>query len=153
MPVTVLGVSAFYHDSAAAIVRDGEIVAAAQEERFSRKKHDPRLPRHAINYCMEEAFVEPDELDAVVFYDNPLLSFDRVLKSLLATAPRSEAQWMQAAPSVLGIKLFAARQLRRVLGAEVPVLFTRHHLAHAASAFYPSPFRRAAILTVDGVGG
>ena len=152
MPVHVLGVSAFYHDSAAALVRDGEIVAAAQEERFSRKKHDPRLPRHAINYCLEEAFIEVDELDAVVFYDNPLLSFDRVLQSLLSTAPRSEEQWLHAAPSVLGVKLFAAQQLRRALGRDVPVLFTRHHLAHAASAFYPSPFRRAAILTIDGVG-
>ena len=152
MPVHVLGVSAFYHDSAAALVRDGEIVAAAQEERFSRKKHDPRLPRHAINYCLEEAFIEVDELDAVVFYDNPLLSFDRVLQSILSTAPRSEEQWLHAAPSVLGVKLFAAQQLRRALGRDVPVLFTRHHLAHAASAFYPSPFRRAAILTIDGVG-
>jgi carbamoyltransferase len=152
MPVTVLGISAFYHDSAAAIVRDGEIVAAAQEERFSRKKHDPRFPRHAVNYCLGEAFVEPDELDAVVFYDNPLLTFDRVLKSLLAVAPEGEEQWLTAAPAVLGVKLFVTKYIRSVLKADVPVLFTRHHLSHAASAFYPSPFERAAVLTMDGVG-
>ena len=148
----ILGISAFYHDSAAALVVDGEVVAAAQEERFSRKKHDPRFPRRAINYCLEEAFLEADELDAVVFYDHPGLTFDRVLKSLLSVAPAGAEQWLQAAPSVLGAKLFAGRQVRRVLGAEVPVLFTRHHLAHAASAFYPSPFEEAAILTLDGVG-
>ncbi len=152
MPVIVLGISAFYHDSAAAIVRDGEIVAAAQEERFSRKKHDPRFPRNAINYCLEEAFIEPDELDAVVFYDNPVLSFDRIIKSLLTMAPGSENQWLRAARSFLGVKPFVTGYVRRMLKVEVPVMFTRHHLAHAASAFYPSPFERAAILTIDGVG-
>ena len=152
MSVTVLGISAFYHDSAAAIVRDGEIVAAAQEERFSRKKHDPRFPRGAINYCLGEAFVEVDELDAVVFYDHPLLTLDRVLKSLLTVAPRGEEQWLKAAPSVLGVKLHVARYIRDILQTDVPVLFTWHHLAHAASAFYPSPFSEAAILTIDGVG-
>ncbi len=152
MPTTVLGISCFYHDSAAAIVQDGKILAAAQEERFSRKKHDPRFPAGAINYCLEEAFVEAEDLDAVVFYDNPLLSFDRVLKSLLSVAPRGEEQWLKAAPSFLGIKLWIQRHIRRALRCEVPVLFTRHHLSHAASAFYPSPFEQAAILTVDGVG-
>jgi carbamoyltransferase len=152
MSVTILGISAFYHDSAAALVRDGEIVAAAQEERFSRKKHDPRFPRHAVDYCLEEAFIEPDELDAVVFYDNPLLSFDRVLKSLLSVAPAGEEQWIQASASALGMKLFIARYIRKALRADVKVLFTRHHLSHAASAFYPSPFASAAVLTVDGVG-
>ncbi len=98
MTVTVLGISCFYHDAAAAIIRDGEIVAAAQEERFTRKKHDPRFPLHAINYCLEEAFVEADELNAVVFYDSPALSFDRVMKSLLAVAPRGRDQWMKAHP-------------------------------------------------------
>ncbi len=152
MPATVLGISAFYHDSAAALARDGEIVAAAQEERFSRKKHDPRFPQHAVNYCLEEAFIEPEAIDAVVFYDNPLLSLDRVLKSLLESAPRSEEQWLQASTSVLGVKLFIARQIRRALKRDLKVLFTRHHLSHAASAFYPSPFERAAVLTIDGVG-
>ena len=152
MAVNVLGISCFYHDSAAAIVQDGEIVAAAQEERFTRKKHDPRFPLRAINYCLEEAFIEADELDAVVFYDSPALSFDRVVKSLLSVAPRSLDQWMKAGPSFLGIKLFVTRYVRRALKHDVPVLFTRHHLSHAASAYYPSPFAEAAILTLDGVG-
>src|SRR5438874_2888728 len=98
----VLGISAFYHDSAAALVVDGEIVAAAQEERFTRKKHDPRFPRHAINYCLQEAFIEPSELSAVAFYDNPILSADRIIQSLLLAAPDSEEQWLKAAPSFLG---------------------------------------------------
>ena len=152
MATTVLGISCFYHDAAAAIVRDGEIVAAAQEERFSRKKHDPRFPVHAINYCLEEAFLEPEELDAVVFYDNPALSFDRMMKSLLAVAPAGEDVWVRAAQSFLGMKLDVASHIRRMLKAPVPVFVTRHHLSHAASAFYPSPFEDAAILTVDGVG-
>jgi carbamoyltransferase len=149
---TVLGISAFYHDSAAALVSDGEIVAAAQEERFSRKKHDPRFPRLAINYCLAEAFAEPHELDAVVFYDHPLLTLDRVLKSHLAVAPRSADQWEAAGSGLLGAKLFVQDHVRSLLGPDVSVLFTEHHAAHAASAFYPSPFRKAAILTLDGVG-
>src|SRR5215831_8916392 len=145
----VLGISAFYHDSAAALVRDGEIIAAAQEERFSRKKHDPRFPRHAVNYCLEEAFIEPRELDAVVFYDNSLWTMDRVLKSLLSVAPRGAEQWHSAARSVLGVKVFIADYVRTALKCDVPVYFTEHHLSHAASAFYPSPFKKAAILTMD----
>ena len=152
MTVHVLGISGFYHDSAAAIVSNGEIVAAAQEERFSRRKHDPRFPQHAINYCLGEAFIETSELDAVVFYDHPLLTLDRVIKSLLTVAPRGRQQWMKAAPSVLGVKVHVERFIRKALGPNVPVLFTKHHLAHAASAFYPSPFDEAAILTIDGVG-
>src|SRR5215210_7324316 len=104
MSKTILGISAFYHDSAAAIIRDGEIIAAAQEERFSRKKHDPRFPTHAINYCLEEAFIDPAELDAVVFYDNPLLTFDRLIKSLLTVAPKALEQWTKASRSFLGVK-------------------------------------------------
>lgn len=152
MPVNVLGLSCFYHDAAAAIARDGEVLAAVQEERFTRKKHDPRFPSESINYCLEEAFIEPDELDAVVFYDSPVLSFDRVVKTVLHLGPEGEELWQKAAPSFLGVKLFLARYLRRALGRDVPLLFSRHHLTHAASAFYPSPFERAAILTVDGVG-
>jgi carbamoyltransferase len=152
MPATVLGISAFYHDSAAALIRNGEIVAAAQEERFSRKKHDPRFPRQAINYCLEEAFVEPEDLDAVVFYDNPLLTLDRVLKSHLAVAPRSFEQWESAGAGLLGVKLFVEETLRELLMIDPPLLFTEHHAAHAASAFYPSPFEEAAIVTLDGVG-
>jgi len=152
MSASVLGISALYHDSAAALVRDGEIIAAAQEERFSRKKHDPRLPRNAISYCLEQAFIEPSELGAVVFYDNPLLTLDRALKSLLSVAPRGEEQWTEAAWSTLGVKLLVANEIRNILKADVPLFFSRHHLSHAASAFYPSPFERAAILTMDGVG-
>jgi carbamoyltransferase len=152
MSVDVLGISGFYHDSAAALVRDGEIIAAAQEERFSRLKHDPRFPRHAINYCLGEAYVEPRDLAAVVFYDNPILSFDRVLKSQLAVAPGAREQWNKAAGSFLGVKLFVTRHVRDWLKSDVPVWFAKHHLSHAASAFYPSPYERAAILTTDGVG-
>jgi carbamoyltransferase len=152
MSKTILGISAFYHDSAAAITRDGEIVAAAQEERFSRKKHDPRFPARAINYCLEEAFVEPSELDAVVFYDNPLLTFDRLVKSLLTVAPAGEEQWVKASRSFLGVKAVVKEHVRRALRCEVKLLFSDHHTAHAAAAFFPSPFEEAAILTVDGVG-
>ncbi len=152
MPVHVLGISAFYHDSAATLVRDGEIFAAAQEERFSRKKHDARFPRHAVNYCLEEGFIDPAELDAIVFYDNPYLTFDRVLKNILEFAPASEPQWRKAAPSLLGVKTLVGKYIREALGVDVKVLFTEHHMSHAASAFYPSPFDAAAILTIDGVG-
>jgi len=150
--VNVLGISGFYHDSAAALVSDGRIIAAAQEERFTRKKHDPRFPRNAINYCLGEGYLDPSELDAVVFYDNPVASFDRALKSILSAAPESEEQWVRAGVSFLGIKLFVTRYVHRALGVEAPVVFARHHLSHAASAFYPSPFDEAAILTIDGVG-
>jgi carbamoyltransferase len=152
MTTHVLGISAFYHDSAAALVSDGEVVAAAQEERFTRKKHDPLFPRNAVNYCLEEAFIEPDELAAVVFYDNPVISFDRVIQSLAKVAPGGEEQWVRAAPAFLGVKPFVTKYVHDMLKVPVPVLFTMHHLSHAASAFYPSPFEEAAILTVDGVG-
>lgn len=152
MSATILGISAFYHDSAAAIVRDGEIIAAAQEERFSRKKHDPRFPRKAINYCLSEAFIEADELDAVVFYDHPLLTLDRVLKSILSATPESKGQWLKASRSILGIKLFVEKYIRDTLQTDIKLYFTEHHASHAASAFYPSPFEEAAILTLDGVG-
>ncbi len=148
----ILGISAFYHDSAAALIKDDEIIAAAQEERFTRKKHDPRFPRNAINYCLEEAFINSHEVDAVVFYDNPLLTFDRVIKNLLMVAPEGEDQWVKASRSILGIKVLVKKYISKALGIEPKVLFTEHHMAHAASAFYPSPFENAAILTVDGVG-
>ena len=152
MSATILGISAFYHDSAAALVQNGEIIAAAQEERFTRKKHDQRFPQNAINYCLAEAFIEPDELDAVVFYDHPILTLDRVLKNILQTAPDSEGQWMKAAASTLGHKLLVPQIIQNTLKADVPVFFTTHHLSHAASAFYPSPFESAAVIVADGVG-
>ena len=149
---TILGISAFYHDSAAALIRDGEIIAAAQEERFTRKKHDPRFPANAINYCLAEAFIDASELDAVVFYDNPLLTWDRVLQSCMVAGEASMEQFEKAAGSILGVKLWVKDYVERTLGSAVPVLFTEHHMAHAASAFYPSPFESAAVMTLDGVG-
>ena len=148
----VLGISAFYHDSAAALVRDGEIVAAAQEERFTRIKHDPSFPASAIDYCLEEAFIEPSEIAQVVFYDDPVLTLDRILTTLAVEAPGSARQWTSAMRSQLGVKQRVPEAVAAALGPDVPVAFTRHHYAHAASAFYPSPFERAAVLTMDGVG-
>lgn len=155
MSKTVLGISAFYHDSAAAIVRDGEIIAAVQEERFSRKKHDPRFPHHAINYCLEEAFIEPSELDAIVFYDNPLLTWDRVIKNCVQAGEKSLCQFEKASRSILGIKMWVKDYVISSIGSLGrfgKLLFTEHHMSHAASAFYPSPFQEAAIITLDGVG-
>ncbi|MFZ3286735.1 MAG: carbamoyltransferase N-terminal domain-containing protein, partial [Telluria sp.] len=155
MSKLILGISAFYHDAAAALVRDGAIVAAAQEERFTRKKHDPRFPANAINYCLEEGFVDASELDAVIFYDNPLATFDRIVENALATGANGRAQFIKAAGQMLGDKVWVAEHVRRTigtLGREGRVLFSEHHMAHAASAFYPSPFDSAAILTIDGVG-
>jgi carbamoyltransferase len=151
-PRYVLGISAFYHDSAAAIVRDGEIVAAAQEERFSRKKHDPRFPANAVNYCLEAAEIEASELAAVVFYDNPVLTLDRIVKTLLVAGEKGLPSWIQGAPGWLAVKLFVQKIVRSELKANVKVLFVEHHLSHAASAFFPSPFEEAAVLTIDGVG-
>ncbi len=155
MSTTILGISAFYHDAAAALVRDGAIVAAAQEERFTRKKHDPRFPVNAINYCLEEGFVDPADLDAVIFYDNPLATFDRIVENALAAGPSGRAQFIKGAGQMLGDKVWVEDHVRRAIGTPGRagrVLFSEHHMAHAASAFYPSPFERAAILTIDGVG-
>ncbi|MGZ5235316.1 MAG: carbamoyltransferase family protein, partial [Caldimonas sp.] len=149
------GLSAFYHDSAAALVQDGRIVAAAQEERFSRKRHDPRFPKNAINYCLEEAGIEADELDAVVFYDKALETWDRVVRNAMHAGPPAREQFKKAARSILGVKLWVDDHVEQAIGSKGRlghVLFSEHHMAHAASAFYPSPFREAAILTLDGVG-
>jgi carbamoyltransferase len=148
----ILGFSCFYHDSAACLVRNGEILAAAQEERFTRIKHDPRFPRHAIRYCLEEAGISIRDVDYVVFYDKPFLTFERLLMSYLTVAPKGLRSWLEAMPLWLGQKLHIPRIVRRETGYEGEVLFTEHHEAHAASAFYPSPFSEAGILTVDGVG-
>ncbi len=155
MSSLILGISAFYHDSAAALVRDGAIVAAAQEERFTRKKHDPGFPVNAINYCLEEAFVDAADLDAVVFYDNPVVTFDRVVENALSAGPAGRAQFITAAREMLGDKMWVEQHVKDAIGTvgrEGRVLFSEHHMAHAASAFYPSPFESAAILTIDGVG-
>ena len=151
----VLGISAYYHDSAAALLIDGQIAAAAQEERFSRRKNDDRFPAHAIAYCLRAAGRTLAELDAVVFYDKPVTKFARLLESYLAVAPRGFRTFVQVLPSWLGEKLNLRRTIREELPAlrpACPILFTQHHQAHAASAFFPSPFAEAAILTVDGVG-
>jgi carbamoyltransferase len=148
----ILGISCFYHDSAACILRDGHILAAVQEERFTRKKHDPRFPTNAIEYCLEEAGVAANELDHVVFYDKPIMTFERLLMSYLTVAPRGLRSWLQAMPLWMGQKLYIPKVIKREIGYEGDVLYTEHHEAHAASAFYPSPFSEAAILTIDGVG-
>jgi carbamoyltransferase len=154
----VLGISAFYHDSAAALVEDDRIVAAAQEERFTRKKHDPSFPKNAIAYCLEEAGVKLDELDHAVFYDKPFLKFERLLETYLTFAPRGFGSFRMAMPLWLKEKLFQKRLLKGELKNFAQsfdvnrLLFCEHHLSHAASAFYPSPFENAAVLTMDGVG-
>src|SRR5436190_11200411 len=150
----ILGISAFYHDSAAALVVDGEIVAAAQEERFTRAKHDHRFPSHAVDYCLEEAGLRPEQLDYVGFYDKPILKIDRLVETYLAYAPTGFASFRRAMPLWLNQKLYVPREVRAALkGAyRKRIIFTEHHEAHAASAFFPSPFDEAAILTLDGVG-
>lgn len=150
----ILGISAFYHDSAAALVVDGDIVAAAQEERFTRIKHDFNFPVNAIDYCLKEAGLEPEDLDAVVFYDKPYLKFERLMETYLAYAPRGLRSFMMALPLWLNQKLFLPREIDEGLQNryEGPIYFTTHHASHAASAFFPSPFDEAAIITFDGVG-
>ncbi|MFO0817668.1 MAG: carbamoyltransferase [Pirellulales bacterium] len=150
----ILGISAYYHDSAAALVVDGQIVAAAQEERFTRRKHDAEFPREAIAYCLREAQLKPEQLDFVGFYDKPLLKFDRLLETYLGYAPQGFRSFATALPVWLGQKLHLQRELRKGLGGAYRkrFVFTEHHESHAASAFYPSPFDEAAVLTVDGVG-
>src|SRR5438270_8091248 len=155
----ILGISAFYHDSAAALIEDGRIVAAAQEERFTRKKHDSRYPRQAIAYCLAEGETMLSDLDCVAFYDKPFLKFERLLETYLAFAPRGFTSFRMAIPLWLREKLFQKKLLADELselsgtdGLTDRLLFTEHHLSHAASAFFPSPFERAAILTMDGVG-
>jgi carbamoyltransferase len=150
---TILGLSAYYHDSAACLVRDGEIVAAAQEERFTRKKHDAAFPARAVEYCLAEAGLRADQLDAVGFYDKPMLKFERLLENYCGVAPRGVRSFLTAMPVWLKEKLFTRDQIRKALGDyEGPIFFAEHHESHAASAFYPSPFAEAAVLTMDGVG-
>ena len=152
-PNYVLGISCFYHDSAAALLKDGVVIAAGQEERFSRKRHDSDFPRLAIQYVLHEAGIGPAELDAVGFYDKPLLKFERMLSTYVATFPRSFASFRKAMPLWLHEKLWVPSIIRKQLKPYAgPILFAEHHMSHAASCFLPSPFEEAAILTVDGVG-
>jgi len=157
----ILGISAFYHDSAACLVRDGDIVAAAQEERFTRTKHDAGFPSQAVHYCLREGGISVTDLHAVVFYDKPLVKFERLLETYLAFAPRGLRSFMAAIPVWLKDKLFLKDMLQKELvalsggrkkSALPPILFTEHHESHAASAFYPSPYKTAAVLCMDGVG-
>ncbi len=150
----ILGISAFYHDSAAALIKGENILAAAQEERFTRKKHDHEFPQHAIDYCLQEADITIDQLSAVVFYDKPILKFERILETYLAYAPRGLKSFLTAMPLWLGQKLYLPKEIDKGLGNlyEGPIYFTTHHESHAASAFLPSPFEEAAIITFDGVG-
>jgi carbamoyltransferase len=155
----ILGISAFYHDSAAALVVDGDIVAAAQEERFSRKKHDADFPAHAIEYCLSEAGISLNDVDHVIFYDKPLIKFERLLETYLSYAPRGFRSFLASMPIWLKEKLFLKATLKRELGElagsekNLPqLLFSAHHKSHAASAFFPSPFEKAAVLCLDGVG-
>ncbi|MFN0059871.1 MAG: carbamoyltransferase [Planctomycetota bacterium] len=150
----ILGISAFYHDSAAALVVDGQIVAAAQEERFTRKKHDHEFPVHAIHYCLDEVGIKPEQLDYVAFYDKPFLKFERLLETYLAYAPAGFRSFVQAMPLWLKKKLYLPREMSKGLANAYKkrYVFTEHHESHAASAFFPSPFDEAAILTLDGVG-
>jgi len=152
--LNILGISAFYHDSAACLVKDGVIVAAAQEERFTRKKHDASFPKLATGFCLEQGGIEPEELDLVTFYDKPLLKFDRLLETYIAYAPLGFKVFLMGMPLWLKHKLFIPRELDQGIGGAYHgrYVFTEHHESHAASAFYPSPFQEAAILTLDGVG-
>jgi carbamoyltransferase len=156
MSTAILGISAYYHDSAAAIIIDGEIIAAAHEERFTRIKHDSNFPENAIKYVLSEAAMEYSELEAIAFYDKPFIKFERLLETYHAFAPKGLISFLSAVPVWIKEKLFMKRMLNKELSnfgkQKIPILFPEHHLSHAASAFYPSPFQEAAILTVDGVG-
>lgn len=155
----VLGIAAYYHDSGAAIVENGKVLVAAQEERFSRVKHDARFPENAIKYCLDESGIGVEELDQIAFYDKPFLKFERLLETYYAFAPRGFRSFAKAMPIWLKEKLFTKPILKKKLNAlaeskvkQLSINFPEHHLSHAASAFYTSPFKRAAFLTIDGVG-
>src|SRR2546425_8255252 len=154
MPNHILGISAYYHDSAAALVRDGQIIAAAQEERFSRKKHDHRFPAQAIQYCLREGRITSAELDYVGFYDKPVSKSTRLLDTYLSYAPRGLVSFKKAIPLWIKEKLHIPRHIRSALGNGFrgSLVFVEHHESHAASAFFPSPFEEAAIMTLDAVG-
>ena len=152
MSSTILGISAFYHDSAACLVRDGEIVAAAQEERFTRKKHDHNFPSQAADFCLKQAGIGIDEVDYVAFYDKPWIKFERLLETYLAFAPVGIRSFMKSMPIWLKEKLWMGDLIKRELGFSGELIYPEHHQSHAASAFFPSPFESAAILSIDGVG-
>ncbi len=148
----ILGISAYYHDSAACVLKDGKIIAAAQEERFTRKKHDQNFPINAINYCLQEAQIDASELKIVAFYDKPFLKFERILETYLSFAPKGISSFLKAMPLWIKKKLWIKTLIQEEIGFEGKILFPEHHASHAASAFYASPFKDAAFLTMDGVG-
>ncbi|PJF27452.1 MAG: hypothetical protein CUN53_03975, partial [Phototrophicales bacterium] len=149
----ILGIACFYHDAAAALLKDGELVAAAMEERFSRQKHDNNFPKRAIEFCLRQAGITSADLDYVVFYEKPLLKFERILLSTLETFPKSADVWRDAMINWLNDKLWVKSIIQKEVGVKYDrILFCDHHMSHAASAFFASPFREAAVLTVDGVG-
>jgi carbamoyltransferase len=149
----ILGISCYYHDSAAALVIDGDIKSAVQEERFTRVKHDPRFPVNAINYCLSNSSLSPEDLDFVIYYDKPIMTFDRLISSYMTSAPFGIKSWLKSMPLWLGQKMRIKTIIRKTLkGFKGEVLFSEHHLSHSASAFYPSPFQESAIFTIDGVG-
>src|SRR4051812_5153673 len=150
--VRILGISAFYHDAAAAMVENGQIVAAAQEERFTRVKGDASFPHHAIGWCLDHRGIEIGDVDHVVFYEQPMIKFERLLTSYLAAAPLGLPSFLRSMPSWLTNKLWLEREIARELGLHRRVWFCTHHVSHAASAFFSSPYEEAAILTIDGVG-
>ncbi|MBT5551095.1 MAG: carbamoyltransferase [Nitrospina sp.] len=150
--MNILGISAFYHDSAACLVQDGKIVSAAQEERFTRKKHDASFPKNAVEFCLKQGGIQTSDLDYVGFYDKPFIKFERILETYLSIAPKGLRQYLSAMPVWLKEKLWTRANIRKDLAYRGPVLFTEHHESHASSAFFPSPFQEAAILTMDGVG-
>lgn len=150
--MNILGISGFYHDSAACLVQDGKILAAVQEERFTRKKHDPAFPKNAIRWCLEKGDLGGADLDIVTFYDKPFLKFERLLASYLAYAPLGFRSFVKSMPKWLKQQLWVKELIRKELGFEGEILFPEHHESHAASAFFPSPYQEAAFLTMDGVG-
>jgi len=157
--MVILGISAFYHDSAAVLLKDGKILAAAEEERFSRKKHDAGFPTQAIKFCLQHCGLKLSDVDSIVFYDKPMLKFERLLETYYAFAPRGFLSFLKAMPVWMKEKLFLKKLIRTELKKvdeadtrKIKILFPEHHLSHAASAFYPSPFSEAAIVTIDGVG-
>ena len=148
----ILGISAYYHDSAACLLKNGKIIAAAQEERFTRKKHDQSFPSNAVKYCLKEAGINASELEIVAFYDKPFLKFERILETYLTYAPKGLRSFLKAIPLWIKKKLWIKELIKDELNYNGKILFPEHHASHAASAFYVSPFQEAAFLTMDGVG-
>ena len=150
--MNILGLSCYYHDSAACLLRDGKIIAAAQEERFTRKKQDSQFPANAVDYCLQEGGISIDDIDYVGFYDKPLIKFERILETYLSVAPKGLKSFAKAMPTWMKKKLWMSGHIKKELAYTGDIFFTEHHESHAASSFFASPFEEAALLTIDGVG-